>query len=109
MNNFKCLNLLNIRAQKLVSSGPEIDPRVRHMTSAVCRGLKHQIKQTNTQSLLNCHMVYDFFLQDFYVVLLSPCDLDSSMKMLLQVPMWAQRVIFIQGSALKDTDLARCR
>ncbi|KAH3792055.1 hypothetical protein DPMN_145544 [Dreissena polymorpha] len=31
------------------------------------------------------------------------------MKVLLQVPMWAQRVIFIQGSALKDIDLARCR
>lgn len=43
------------------------------------------------------------------MVLLSPCELDSTMKVLLQVPMWAQRVIFIQGSALKDTDLARCR
>ena len=42
-------------------------------------------------------------------MLLSPCELDPTMKMLLQVPMWAQRVIYIQGSALKDTDLARCR
>jgi len=48
-------------------------------------------------------------LQDYFVVLLSPCELDSTMKVLLQVPMWAQRVIFIQGSALKDIDLARCR
>ena len=47
--------------------------------------------------------------QDYYVVLLSPCELDPTMRMLLQVPMWAQRVIYIQGSALKDTDLARCR
>ncbi|GFT93856.1 potassium channel subfamily T member 2, partial [Nephila pilipes] len=46
-------------------------------------------------------------LQDFYVVLLSPCELDATMKMILQVPMWAQRVIYIQGSALKDTDLTR--
>ncbi|GFV49250.1 hypothetical protein TNCV_237841 [Trichonephila clavipes] len=29
--------------------------------------------------------------------------------MILQVPMWAQRVIYIQGSALKDTDLTRAR
>ncbi|XP_053211920.1 potassium channel subfamily T member 2-like isoform X2 [Panonychus citri] len=48
-------------------------------------------------------------LQDFYVVLLSPCELDTTMKMILQVPMWAQRVIYIQGSALKDSDLTRAR
>ena len=41
--------------------------------------------------------------------MLSPCELDSTMKMLLQVPLWAQRVIYVQGSALKDADLARCR
>ncbi|XP_041370512.1 potassium channel subfamily T member 2-like isoform X2 [Gigantopelta aegis] len=48
-------------------------------------------------------------LQDYFVVLLSPCELDSNMKMLLQVPLWAQRVIYVQGSALKYSDLARCR
>ena len=48
-------------------------------------------------------------LQDYYVVLLSPSELDSTMKMLLQVPIWAARVIYIQGSALKDCDLSRCR
>lgn len=31
------------------------------------------------------------------------------MKIILQVPIWAQRVIYIQGSALKDTDLTRAR
>ncbi|ELU15404.1 hypothetical protein CAPTEDRAFT_224554 [Capitella teleta] len=31
------------------------------------------------------------------------------MKLILQVPIWAARVIYIQGSALKDTDLSRCR
>ena len=50
-----------------------------------------------------------FYLQSFFVVLLSPCDLDPTMKMLLQAPIWSQRVIYIQGSAVKDTDLARCR
>ncbi|KAH9528543.1 potassium channel, sub T, member 2 [Dermatophagoides farinae] len=48
-------------------------------------------------------------LQDFYVVLLSPCELDTTMKMILQMPMWVQRVIYLQGSALKDTDLTRAR
>lgn len=31
------------------------------------------------------------------------------MRMILQVPIWAQRVIYIQGSCLKDGDLARAR
>ncbi|XP_039502427.1 potassium channel subfamily T member 2 isoform X14 [Drosophila santomea] len=48
-------------------------------------------------------------LQDFYVVLLSPMELDTTMRMILQVPIWAQRVIYIQGSCLKDGDLARAR
>ncbi|KAH9496929.1 potassium channel, sub T, member 1 [Bulinus truncatus] len=48
-------------------------------------------------------------LDDYFVVMLSPCELDTTMKMLLQVPLWAQRVIYVQGSALKDTDLTRCR
>jgi len=47
--------------------------------------------------------------QDYYVVLLSPIELDTTMRMILQVPMWAQRVIYIQGSCLKDADLARAR
>ncbi|XP_049885020.1 potassium channel subfamily T member 2 isoform X4 [Pectinophora gossypiella] len=48
-------------------------------------------------------------LQDYYVVLLSPMELDTTMRMILQVPIWAQRVIYIQGSCLKDTDLIRAR
>lgn len=47
--------------------------------------------------------------QDYFVVMLSPVELDPTMKMLMQVPLWAQRVINVQGSALKDGDLARCR
>uniref|UniRef100_A0A8D9A0J7 Potassium channel subfamily T member 1 n=1 Tax=Cacopsylla melanoneura TaxID=428564 RepID=A0A8D9A0J7_9HEMI len=48
-------------------------------------------------------------LQNHYVVLLSPMELDTTMRMILQVPIWAQRVIYIQGSCLKDGDLARAR
>lgn len=43
------------------------------------------------------------------MVLLSPMELDTTMRMILQVPIWAQRVIYIQGSCLKDTDLMRAR
>ncbi|XP_022094586.1 potassium channel subfamily T member 1-like isoform X4 [Acanthaster planci] len=46
-------------------------------------------------------------LHGHYVVLVSPCELDNSLKALLQVPLWAQRVIYIQGSVLKDQDLIR--
>ncbi|XP_052789298.1 potassium channel subfamily T member 2-like isoform X2 [Mya arenaria] len=75
---------------------------------------KHVVVCTTT---LQADTVMDFLnefyshpkLQDHFVVLLSPCEMDPTMKVLLQVPIWAQRVIFIQGSALKDIDLARCR
>lgn len=43
------------------------------------------------------------------MVLLSPMELDTTMRMILQVPIWAQRVIYIQGSCLKDNDLTRAR
>lgn len=43
------------------------------------------------------------------MVLLSPMELDTTMRMILQVPLWAQRVIYIQGSCLKDGDLGRAR
>ncbi|CAH1966257.1 unnamed protein product [Acanthoscelides obtectus] len=36
-------------------------------------------------------------------------ELDTTMRMILQVPIWAQRVIYIQGSCLKDSDLVRAR
>lgn len=36
-------------------------------------------------------------------------ELDTTMRMILQVPIWAQRVIYIQGSCLKDGDLVRAR
>ncbi|XP_070167517.1 potassium channel subfamily T member 2 isoform X3 [Polyergus mexicanus] len=49
------------------------------------------------------------YVSDYYVVLLSPMELDTTMRMILQVPIWAQRVIYIQGSCLKDGDLARAR
>ncbi len=37
------------------------------------------------------------------------CHFYDPILLLVQVPMWAQRVIYIQGSCLKDTDLTRAR
>ncbi|CAM9577800.1 unnamed protein product [Lampetra fluviatilis] len=48
-------------------------------------------------------------LQGCYVVVLCPADMDAQVRRLLQVPLWAQRVIYLQGSALKDTDLLRAK
>uniref|UniRef100_A0A8C5ETF8 Potassium channel subfamily T member 2-like n=1 Tax=Gouania willdenowi TaxID=441366 RepID=A0A8C5ETF8_GOUWI len=46
-------------------------------------------------------------LQDYYVVILCPAEMDVQVRRVLHVPLWAQRVIFLQGSALKDQDLMR--
>uniref|UniRef100_A0A665VLL4 Potassium channel, subfamily T, member 2 n=1 Tax=Echeneis naucrates TaxID=173247 RepID=A0A665VLL4_ECHNA len=46
-------------------------------------------------------------LQDYYVVILCPAEMDVQVRRVLHVPLWAQRVIYLQGSALKDQDLMR--
>lgn len=43
------------------------------------------------------------------MVLLCPSELDSTLRILLQVPVWAQRVTYLKGSALIDEDLIRAR
>ncbi|PFX29727.1 Potassium channel subfamily T member 1 [Stylophora pistillata] len=51
----------------------------------------------------------DASLQDSHVVLLCPSELDSTLRILLQVPLWSQRVTYLKGSALIDEDLIRAR
>ncbi|NXX94415.1 KCNT2 protein, partial [Centropus bengalensis] len=48
-------------------------------------------------------------LQDYYVVILCPAEMDAQVRRVLQIPMWSQRVIYLQGSALKDQDLLRAK
>ncbi|CAH2273066.1 potassium channel subfamily T member 2 isoform X5 [Pelobates cultripes] len=48
-------------------------------------------------------------LQDHYVVLLCPTEMDLPVRRVLQIPLWSQRVIYLQGSALKDQDLMRAK
>ncbi|XP_059414782.1 potassium channel subfamily T member 2-like isoform X1 [Carassius carassius] len=48
-------------------------------------------------------------LQDYYVVILCPAEMDVQVRRVLHIPLWAQRVIYLQGSALKDQDLMRAK
>ncbi|XP_075433952.1 potassium channel subfamily T member 1-like [Ascaphus truei] len=48
-------------------------------------------------------------VQDHYVVLLCPTEMDLPVRRVLQIPLWSQRVIYLQGSALKDQDLMRAK
>lgn len=47
--------------------------------------------------------------QDYYVVILCPTEMDIQVRRVLQIPLWSQRVIYLQGSALKDQDLMRAK
>jgi hypothetical protein len=40
-------------------------------------------------------------------VLLSPTELNNRMKILLKMPVWAQRVVFVNGFVFKEDDLER--
>lgn len=46
-------------------------------------------------------------LQDYYVVFMSTSELDQAARRILHSPLWLHRVMFIRGSLLRDTDLAR--
>ncbi|XP_076828197.1 potassium channel subfamily T member 2 [Brachyhypopomus gauderio] len=48
-------------------------------------------------------------LQDYYVVILCPSEMDTQVRRVLQIPLWSQRVIYMQGSALKNQDLFRSK
>ncbi|MFT7815483.1 potassium channel subfamily T member 1 isoform X1, partial [Arapaima gigas] len=48
-------------------------------------------------------------LQDYYVVILCPTEMDIQVRRVLQIPLWSQRVIYLQGSVLKDQDLMRAK
>ncbi|RWS14229.1 potassium channel subfamily T member 2-like isoform X6 [Dinothrombium tinctorium] len=87
-------------------------------------GRNYRINRANNEkhvvvcsTTLNDNTVLDFLhefyahpmLQDVYTVLLSPCELDATTNMILQVPLWAHRVIYIKGSVLNDDDLVRAR
>uniref|UniRef100_A0A671MWP8 Potassium channel subfamily T member 2-like n=1 Tax=Sinocyclocheilus anshuiensis TaxID=1608454 RepID=A0A671MWP8_9TELE len=48
-------------------------------------------------------------LQEYYVIILCPAEQDAAVRRVLRIPMWSHRVIYLQGSALKDQDLVRAK
>jgi hypothetical protein len=55
-------------------------------------------------------MVKSYFsLQEHIVVLMATDTMDGNMQIILKDPKWSQRVVYMRGSAQKDTDLKRCR
>ncbi|XP_012937020.1 potassium channel subfamily T member 2 [Aplysia californica] len=64
-----------------------------------------------TESVMN--FLNEFFehpkLEFYTVILMSSEELDDNMQFILKDPKWANRVLYIRGSALKDIDLKRCR
>lgn len=48
-------------------------------------------------------------LQNYCVVFLCPIELDKRLSAVFQSPMWSQRVVYIQGSALNNFDLNRAQ
>ncbi|ROT68244.1 putative potassium channel subfamily T member 2 isoform X4, partial [Penaeus vannamei] len=101
-----------VRAARLHVDGEE--EAGRHVLGPPRANERHVVVcSTNLQADTIMDFLNEFYahphLQDYFVVLLSPMELDPTMKMILQVPMWAQRVIYIQGSCLKDGDLTRAR
>lgn len=56
-----------------------------------------------------CRPMRASLFQDYYVVILCPTEMDIQVRRVLQIPLWSQRVIYLQGSALKDQDLMRAK
>lgn len=75
---------------------------------------KHVVVCTTT---VKTNLIMDFLnefyahpmLQNYYVVILSPSELDPNLAMIFQMPIWSQRVIYIKGSALRNSDLNRAQ
>lgn len=112
--NFVYYPLLSVQFEQLAFTWMERQKLGGSYSSHRAQSEKHVVVCSTT---LHADTIMDFLnefyahplLQDYYVVLLSPMELDTTMRMILQVPIWAQRVIYIQGSCLKDGDLARAR
>jgi hypothetical protein len=133
-NNIRLSSLLVLQFEQLAFTWMERQKLGGSYSSHRAQSEKHVVVCSTT---LHADTIMDFLnefyahplLQDFYVVLLSPMELDTTMRMILQVPIWAQRVIYIQvkflvflvatslksfilfsqGSCLKDGDLIRAR
>ncbi|XP_034145663.1 potassium channel subfamily T member 2 isoform X3 [Esox lucius] len=46
---------------------------------------------------------------EHYVIILCATEMDPQVRRVLHIPLWSQRVMYLQGSALKDKDLIRAK
>ncbi|XP_062514893.1 potassium channel subfamily T member 2-like isoform X2 [Corticium candelabrum] len=68
-----------------------------------------ELRQSDLRDFLAEFFAYKEKVQEFTVVVLSPNELSEELKLLIQVPLWSKRVLYLQGSALKEQDLLRAR
>jgi hypothetical protein len=60
--------------------------------------------------LLNLLIELFFFkLKAIHTVLLSQGEVDIQLKSLFHTPLWKQRIFYINGSALRNSDLERAK
>uniref|UniRef100_A0A8B9H1B9 Potassium channel, subfamily T, member 2 n=1 Tax=Astyanax mexicanus TaxID=7994 RepID=A0A8B9H1B9_ASTMX len=65
--------------------------------------------QASVSTTTQTHYAVNFYGDDYYVIILCPAEMDAPVRRVLQIPLWSQRVIYLQGSALKDQDLFRAK
>lgn len=80
----------------------DLGPHIKYTVCVLVLLLWFYIRKFNHTFCLSC-------LQDYYVVILCPTEMDIQVRRILQIPLWSQRVIYLQGSALKDQDLMRAK
>ncbi|XP_067943638.1 potassium channel subfamily T member 2-like [Watersipora subatra] len=108
------LTMLPMQLEKLAFTWQERKKKGSSYSKHRARTEKHVVVcATHLQTDAIMDFLNEFYahstLEGYYVVLLSPSEMEESLKIILQIPIWSQRVIYIKGSALKDSDLQRCR
>ena len=68
-----------------------------------------ELRQTDLKDFLSEFFAYKEKVQEFTVVILTPNEMSDELKLLIQLPLWSKRVLYLQGSALKEQDLMRAR
>ncbi|CAG2236860.1 KCNT1 [Mytilus edulis] len=72
-----------------------------HLACAIICGIQHIQRGSEGKQLS--------MFEEHVVVFVSSDEKDSNLQVILKDPKWVNRVVYIQGSALKDIDLKRCR
>jgi hypothetical protein len=68
-----------------------------------------ELRQTDLKDFLSEFYAYKERVREFTIVILTPNEMTEDLKLLIQLPLWSRRVLYLQGSALKEQDLLRAR